>query len=268
MPQTLQFLDEYLLEDIRNPEHPSDFVPQGEEHCILILRWPEIKNKTVRILSFAFAVSGNKCYYFNRDTQSFEELGSLVELNRFLDEKTDALLKEIKQYFYEIEQLEDGLYDKLDNRFISRWLTYKKELSLIHRLIFDAALSFDLFIRHHRNRSTFEELAYADVHEHMERIRDLAQAALDKLDHLYDFYRARVDERMNRNVYYLTLISGIFLPLTLISGFFGMNTGGLPWADDPNGTWKAVALSAVLEVFIFIPFLLQNLKKAERFKRS
>jgi len=266
--QSLQFLDEYLLEDIQNPEHPSDFVPQDPAHCILILRWPDIVNKAIHIRSYAFAVDGDTCYYYNRKKQTFEKLGSLIELNRFLDEKTDKLLKEIKSYFYEIERLEDGLYEKLDPGFISQWLTYKKELSLIHRLIFDAALSFDLFIRYHKTRSTFEELAYADVHEHMERIRDLAKAALDKLDHLYDFYRARVDERMNRNVYYLTLISGIFLPLTLISGFFGMNTGGLPWADDPNGTWKAVALSLVLEVFIFLPLLLQNLNKVERFKRK
>jgi magnesium transporter len=267
MSDTLKFLDEYLLEDIHNPDHPSDFVTQGDERSILILRWPEIENKTVRIHSLAFAVDGNRCYYFDRTLRRFEELGSLVDLNRFLDEKTDALLKEVKNYYYEIEQLEDRLYERLDQRFIAQWLTYKKDLSLIHRLIFDAALSFDLFIRSHRNRASFEELAYADVYEHVERIRDLAKAALDKLDHLYDFYRARVDERMNRNVYYLTLISGIFLPLTLVSGFFGMNTGGLPWADDPYGTWKSVALAVVLEVFIFLPFWFQNVKKTERFRR-
>ena len=90
---------------------------------------------------------------------------------------------------------------------------------------------------------------------------------MDKLDNLYDFYRAKVDEKMNRNVYYLTLLSGIFLPLTLLTGFFGMNTGGLPWSDDPNGTWKVVAVSIVLEIVFFMPFILQNMKKIQRFRR-
>ncbi|HGZ69857.1 MAG TPA: hypothetical protein ENK74_00475 [Nitratifractor sp.] len=64
----------------------------------------------------------------------------------------------------------------------------------------------------------------------------MAKAAIEKLDYLYDFYCAKVDEKMNRNVYYLTLLSGIFLPLTLATGFFGMNTSGLPYTNDPSGT--------------------------------
>jgi len=28
------------------------------------------------------------------------------------------------------------------------------------------------------------------------------------------------------------------MPLTLVTGFFGMNTGGLMWTDDPSGTYK------------------------------
>ena len=91
--------------------------------------------------------------------------------------------------------------------------------------------------------------------------------AIDKLNSLYDFYRAKVDEKMNRNVYYLTLLSGIFLPLTLITGFFGMNTGGLPWLDDPYGTWKAVGIAFVLEIIFFLPFLFQNMKRVKRHER-
>jgi magnesium transporter len=148
---------------------------------------------------------------------------------------------------------------------MSKWLTFKKELSLIYRLIFDATLSFELFITYHKKYSTFEELAYADVYEHIERIRDLSKVSLDKLDHLYDFYRAKVDEKMNHNVYYLTLLSGIFMPLTLISGFFGMNTGGLPFLNDSNGTLKVVLVAVVVELLIFIPFLFQNMHKTKKY---
>ena len=98
----------------------------------------------------------------------------------------------------------------------------------------------------------------------MERIRDMAQDAMDRLDHLYDFYRAKVDEKMNRNVYYLTLLSGLFLPLTLITGFFGMNTGGLLWTADPQGTWKVIGISIVLELLFFLPFYFLNRKKSKQ----
>jgi len=266
---TLDRLDELLIEDIQNPDHPSDFIPR-EGYDVLVLRLPEVEAHNVTIVSYAFVVEGDRCFVYDRQENRLKPIGSLVEMNQFLDEKTEALIKAIKAYHYEIELLEESLYEgHLSSDFMQRWLTYKKEVSLIQRLMFHAALSFELFVTHHKKHSstTFQELAYADLYEHMVRIRDLAQAAMDKLDNLYDFYRAKVDEKMNRNVYYLTLLSGIFLPLTLLTGFFGMNTGGLPWADDPNGTWKVVGISLVLEVLFFMPFILQNMKKIRRFKR-
>ena len=127
--------------------------------------------------------------------------------------------------------------------------------------MFHASIVVELFISHLKKQNIeYDKNAFEDLHEEINRVRDLAKACVEKLDYLYDFYRAKVDEKMNRNVYYLTLLSGIFLPLTLATGFFGMNTGGLPWADDPLGTWKVVAISVILEIIFFLPFILQNVK--------
>ncbi len=265
----LHHLNPLLLEDIQNPEHPSEFISK-DSFVVLVLRLPELKENVVHIISYAFVIQEDRAYLYERHEKRFKELGSLVELNHFLDSKTDDLIKEIKQYHYEIDELEESLYrTKLDTQFMQKWLTYKKDVSLIYRLLFQAELSFELFISYYKRKdsSSFEELAYADVHEHFKRIKNLAQVAIDKLNSLYDFYRAKVDEKMNRNVYYLTLLSGIFLPLTLITGFFGMNTGGLPWVNDPYGTWKAVGIAFVLEILFFLPFLFQNMKRVKRYER-
>jgi magnesium transporter len=253
------------LEDIENPEHPSDFIP-AEGYTVLILRLPEVQSDCVGVHSYAFVVEEDVCYLYNREAEKLEPLGSLVQMNEFLDAITEKLIKDIQKYHYEIELLEESLYEnRLSNMFMQKWLSYKKDVSLIHRLMFHAALSFEMFVTHHKRYKHFEELAYADLYEHMVRIRDLAKAAMDKLDNLYDFYRAKVDEKMNKNVYYLTIISGIFLPLTLLTGFFGMNTGGLPFTDDPNGTMKVITLSMLLELLFVLPFIFQNMQKIKKF---
>ncbi len=261
----INFLDDLHLEDVQNPEHPSDFVSM-DDHSILILRLPAIQNGDLYTISYAFIIKDEMCFVYDREKNDFIKIGSLIDMNDFLDEKTNELLKYLKDYYREVDMLEDRLYESsLNKNFMSKWLTFKKELSLIYRLIFDATLSFELFITYHKKYSTFEELAYADVYEHIERIRDLSKVSLDKLDHLYDFYRAKVDEKMNHNVYYLTLLSGIFLPLTLMSGFFGMNTGGLPFLNDPNGTLKVVLIAVLLELLIFIPFIFINMHKTKKY---
>ena len=73
-----------------------------------------------------------------------------------------------------------------------------------------------------------------------------AALQLTKLDYLYNFYNVRTNEKMNRLIYLLTIISAVFLPLNLAVGFFGMNTGGLPFTEGSSGTLNAVLLMGSL----------------------
>ncbi|ADV47301.1 CorA family divalent cation transporter [Nitratifractor salsuginis] len=264
-----EFLDTLILEDIENPEHPSDF-ESGHDYAVLILRLPHRgKNGELEVNSLAFLTRQGKCYRYNRDKRDFEAIGTFQDLHRILDETTDRLVREIRQYHVEIDRLEETLYDDHSPRdFMERWITYKKEVSLINRLMFHATLSFELFVHYGKKSKDFDELAYADILEHMTRVRDLSKAAMEKLDNLHDFYRTKVDERMNRNMYWLTIISAIFLPLTLVTGFFGMNTGGLPYTDDPNGTAKVIIVSLILEAVFLVSFLLMMSPRIKRFRRK
>jgi zinc transporter len=37
----------------------------------------------------------------------------------------------------------------------------------------------------------------------------------------------------------------VLLPINLITGVFGMNTGGLPWADSSDGFWHALVFMSI-----------------------
>lgn len=50
-------------------------------------------------------------------------------------------------------------------------------------------------------------------------------------------------QRTNRNLYILSVLSALFLPATLVTGFFGMNTGGLPLVQSAEGTVIASMLA-------------------------
>ncbi|KAI5313833.1 hypothetical protein L3X38_043009 [Prunus dulcis] len=45
-------------------------------------------------------------------------------------------------------------------------------------------------------------------------------------------------EQINRKLYYLSFLSIIFLPLSIITGVFGMNVGGVPWTGQKDPTLK------------------------------
>jgi Mg2+ and Co2+ transporter CorA len=69
-----------------------------------------------------------------------------------------------------------------------------------------------------------------------------AQAQLRLLRDELDLQAA---QRTNRNLYFLSVLTALLMPATLVTGFFGMNTGGLPFAHGSGGTALA-ALAAVL----------------------
>jgi len=59
---------------------------------------------------------------------------------------------------------------------------------------------------------------------------------LARVDTLYTLTSAIKNEKMNKSIYLLSILSSIFLPLNLIVGFFGMNTNNLFLKDNPYGT--------------------------------
>lgn len=64
----------------------------------------------------------------------------------------------------------------------------------------------------------------------------------------------RVGEATNRNLFLLSIVTTTLLPITLITGVFGMNVGGLPWVSDSGGFWWVILLmiSAVVVVLLIL----------------
>ena len=52
----------------------------------------------------------------------------------------------------------------------------------------------------------------------------------------------RVGEATNRNLFWLSIVTTVLLPITLITGVFGMNVGGLPLLQSSSGFWWVMAL--------------------------
>jgi zinc transporter len=77
--------------------------------------------------------------------------------------------------------------------------------------------------------------------EHLEStIQDL-ELVQERTRLLQEEIAGRMSEATNRNLYILSIVTVTLLPINLITGIFGMNTGGLPWGqDDPSGFWWVI----------------------------
>jgi magnesium transporter len=76
------------------------------------------------------------------------------------------------------------------------------------------------------NKSTFVYLR--DVYDHTIQVMDAVETFRDMLSGMLDIYLSSVSNRMNEVMKVLTVIATIFIPLTFVSGIYGMNFMYMP----------------------------------------
>lgn len=71
-------------------------------------------------------------------------------------------------------------------------------------------------------------------------------ASRDRLAILQDQALALISASMNRIMLVMSLVAVIFLPVTFLTGLFGMNVGGIPWSTHPQGFALACTLMGLV----------------------
>jgi Mg2+ and Co2+ transporter CorA len=93
-----------------------------------------------------------------------------------------------------------------------------------------------------------------DVLEHIERVvhhvRRLEQSAETTVQMHFSVQGSRTNDIMRT----LTVLTAIFLPLNLITGFFGMNFDALPLIHQQRGIWWAISLMLVVAISLALLF--------------
>lgn len=238
-------IDRFHLLDIKNATHPSMFVEESN-YDILILALPTSRDKELKIDSYAFVFDNISSYWYDKNVQEFVDFKTMERVYELLNEKTNITMKMLVSLHESIDWMEEQLYDNAHmSSFMRYWLNTKKDLSRINRLLTLSVEVLESFIQSYLKEEDFLAIHFKDIHEHLSRTNRSTLLAIDKLNNLYNFYTSRNNERMNKTIYLLTIFSGIFLPMNLIVGYFGMNTHGLPLDGIPNGTTIVTSLLGI-----------------------
>lgn len=82
--------------------------------------------------------------------------------------------------------------------------------------------------------------------ESLDAIRERTQVVKDELDNT-------LSDKLNRNLYVLSVITAIFLPLSFLTGLFGINIGGLPGVNNASAFFIfTVSLAVIVAIQIVL----------------
>jgi magnesium transporter len=182
--------------------------------------------------------------------------GPVALLHRIVDSMVD-------HYRPEIEQIEDRM-DKLEHQavlgsrevLVRQILALKRDLSSLRRVVIPQRDAVGRLARREFPIVT-DELAYRfrDVYDHLVRLADEAAIFQDRVTGILEAHLSAVSNRLNQIVKVLTVMSTIFLPLTVLTGMWGMN---IPLPTFPGGEgvqfWWVAGIMATISAVMLLLF--------------
>lgn len=256
-------LESLHITDILNAEHPS-YTFKTEEYNLLIIRFFELNDEGLKGISVPYVIQKNGLYRYNRKENNFIELKDHTEILTFVEKYLQYSEWVVKKYIEETDELEDGLYTrKIPSIFLDVWFDLKKDLTRVDRILERADEVLKEYHALYGKNKDFSHDLLVDIIEHIERYQRLASLNAAKLDTLYSYYNSLKNDKINNNIYALTVLSGVFLPLNLVVGFFGMNTENLFFSANPAGTINV--FSILIGMFIILLVLFPIAKLVEQY---
>jgi magnesium transporter len=145
-------------------------------------------------------------------------------MHRIVDSMVDNYRPETDELSERLDALEEEVFDANASNLAKNILNFKKDVSSLRRVVQPQR---DVVGRLGRREFEMidEQIAYRfrDVHDHLVRIADESMFFQDRITSLLDANLAIVSNQLNSIMKILTVIATIFMPLTFITGLYGMN---------------------------------------------
>ncbi len=95
---------------------------------------------------------------------------------------------------------------------------------------------------------------FGDIHENAVKIVDTFDTLRDLMGNLREAYQSSVSNRANEIMRIFTALTTIFMPLTFITGVFGMNFDNVLGLQIPHGDSIVIAFMAILGISMYVLF--------------
>ena len=112
-------------------------------------------------------------------------------------------------------------------------------------------LAFDWYDVHSERTEDYKMLAYVS---RTDRYLQTVQNLRDVIEHLQEEYQAQLSIQQNDLMKLFTVVTVIFLPLTLLTGWYGMNFSGMPELNWEYGYLVIIVVSIVVLVALILFF--------------
>ena len=171
------------------------------------------------------------------ESRSFEQIREICERNaralgegaaalmhRIIDTMVDNYRPEIDELSERLDEIEADVFQRTSPALAKRILDFKRDVSSLRRVVQPQR---DVLARLARREFPFIDeqtsFGFRDVYDHLVRLTDESMFFADRITSLLDAHLSQVSNNLNQVMKVLTVIATIFMPLTFVTGLYGMN---------------------------------------------
>jgi magnesium transporter len=141
-----------------------------------------------------------------------------------LDAIIDNYFPVVEEFADELEGLETRIMERPDRACLHRLHDIKRELMALRRCVWPLREALSVLVRDPGDFVRADTVVYLrDLQDHTFQIMDLVENFREVAGSLTDLYISTVGNRTNDIMKVLTIFAAIFIPLSFITGLYGMN---------------------------------------------
>lgn len=165
-----------------------------------------------------------------------------------------------ESYDHYVDDLEELLYTTTHKRQLGRIKEAKKHFNLLKRTIFPMKeMIYGMHRTENRLISKRTHIYVRDLHDHINNITDTLDQSREKVYGLMGIYQSGTNNMMNNVVKTLTIVSTIFMALSLIAGIYGMNFNHfIPGGAHEYGFYIVLGMMLIITVMLIILFRIKK----------
>ena len=190
------------------------------------------------------------------EKEEYMGLGTGYLLYMIVDDLFESGFPIIEDFTSQVNELEMEVFDmEYTKDRLKEILLLKKDLINFRRIIMpQRAVVAQL---EHKNQKFLPEkleVYFDDTVDKIEKTWNNIENLQELTKSIQETNESIISHNTNNVIKTLTLMSVIMLPLTFITGFYGMNVLGLPYADASNATFYVTGILALVAISMIIYF--------------
>ena len=251
-----------VISDAQRERHPPK-LEVFEHYLFLLVQGLDVKTTDIDIRTIQIACFFGDRFLLTRhfaESSSIDSIWSEAEQGNFnagqgaahivyriLRRVTDRYTIIVESFEGQLETAEDEMFVNPSDTLMEKLIDYGRNLKRLRR-IFNYHQGIFTYMRR-ENQSFIQEQGhheFNDLYEHTERLASLTALFKELTDDLMNGYISVTSHRLNRIMKVLTIVTVIFMPLTVLAGIYGMNFEYMPELKLHNAYFILLSVMGIL----------------------